>query len=83
MGTLSKPAIGVLDLATGAANAVRENSRSAPAKGRAARVLQGPGGLLSVARRRRPVRPGSTRSTGGGSRSSRSGSSSCQRSRSG
>ena len=41
VGTLTKPAIGVLDLATGAANAVRESSRgahrSAPAKQRAAR----------------------------------------------
>ena len=52
MGTLSKPAIGVLDLATGAANAVRESSRSAhrsaPAKVRAARVVQGPGGILAL-----------------------------------
>ena len=51
VGTLSKPAIGVLDLATGAANAVRESSRSAhraaPAKVRAARVVQGPGGILA------------------------------------
>ena len=50
VGTLTKPAIGVLDLATGAANAVRESSRSAhrsaPAKIRAARVVQGPGGML-------------------------------------
>ena len=41
VGTLTKPAIGVLDLATGAANAVRDSSRgahrSAPAKIRAAR----------------------------------------------
>ena len=52
VGTLSKPAIGVLDLATGAANAVRESSRSAhrsaPAKVRAARVVQGPGGILAL-----------------------------------
>ena len=52
VGTLSKPAIGVLDLATGAANAVRENSRSAhrsaPAKVRVARVVQGPGGFLAL-----------------------------------
>ena len=50
VGTLTKPAIGVLDLATGAANAVRESSRSArrsaPAKMRAARVVMGPGGML-------------------------------------
>merc|ERR1719282_946975 len=50
VGTLTKPAIGVLDLATGAANAVRESSKSAnragPAKIRAARVVQGPGGIL-------------------------------------
>ena len=52
VGTLSKPAIGVLDLATGAANAVRESSRSAhrsaPAKVRGARVVQGPGGILAL-----------------------------------
>ena len=48
VGTLTKPAIGVLDLATGAANAVRESSKSrlAPLKIRAARVVQGPGGIL-------------------------------------
>merc|ERR1719350_784615 len=50
VGVVTKPVIGILDLATGAANAVRDSSRgahrSAPAKIRAARVVQGPGGML-------------------------------------
>jgi len=50
VGTLTKPAIGVLDLATGAASAVRDSSKSAhraaPARVRCPRVIQGPGGTL-------------------------------------
>ena len=50
VGTLTKPAIGVLDLATGAANAVRDSSRgahrAAPPKIRAARVVAGQGEML-------------------------------------
>ena len=34
VGTISKPAIGMLDLATGAATAVRESSRSSSKQGR-------------------------------------------------
>ena len=34
VGTISKPAIGMLDLATGAATAVRESSRSSSRQGR-------------------------------------------------
>ncbi|TRY62990.1 hypothetical protein TCAL_03981 [Tigriopus californicus] len=52
IGTISKPAIGVLDLATGAATAVRESSKSAfkqlPPKIRPARVVVGPGGSMPV-----------------------------------
>ena len=50
VGTLTKPAIGVLDLATGAASAVRDSSksanRSAPSRIRWPRVIHGPGGTL-------------------------------------
>jgi len=50
VGTLTKPAIGVLDLATGAASAVRDSSKSAhraaPGRVRLPRVIQGPGGTL-------------------------------------
>lgn len=52
IGTISKPAIGVLDLATGAASAVRESSKSSlkqlPPKVRPARVVVGPGGSMPV-----------------------------------
>jgi len=50
VGTLTKPAIGVLDFATGAASAVRDSSRSAsrgvPFRVRLPRVVQGPAGTL-------------------------------------
>ena len=48
----SKPAIGVLDLATGAATAVRESSRSAtkqlPPKMRLPRLVIGPAGSMPI-----------------------------------
>ena len=52
VGTISKPAIGMLDLATGAATAVRESSRSSsrqlPKRMRPPRLVLGPGGSLPV-----------------------------------
>ncbi len=52
VGTISKPAIGVLDLATGAATAVRESSRSSskqlPKRLRPPRLVLGPGGSMPV-----------------------------------
>ena len=52
IGTVSKPALGVLDLATGAATAVKESSRSRrqelPPKIRPARLVVGLGGVLPV-----------------------------------
>ncbi|GAB6019931.1 hypothetical protein CHUAL_001462 [Chamberlinius hualienensis] len=50
VGTFTKPAAGVLDLATSAANAVRDTSKSkhrkAPERIRSRRLCVGPGGLL-------------------------------------
>ncbi|XP_037089594.1 LOW QUALITY PROTEIN: vacuolar protein sorting-associated protein 13D-like [Pollicipes pollicipes] len=50
VGTVTKPAVGFLDLATGAANAVKDtsssSSRQAPPRIRPIRVVQGAGGLL-------------------------------------
>ena len=50
VGTISKPAIGVLDFASGAATAVKESSRSVskqlPPRLRPARLVIGPGELL-------------------------------------
>ncbi|XP_015598611.1 vacuolar protein sorting-associated protein 13D isoform X2 [Cephus cinctus] len=50
VGTLTKPVVGVLDLATETATAVRETSRSAhraiPKRDRLPRVASGPAGLL-------------------------------------
>ena len=52
IGTVSKPALGVLDLATGAATAVKESSRSRrqelPAKIRPSRLVMGLGGVLPI-----------------------------------
>lgn len=52
IGTVSKPALGVLDLATGAATAVKESSRSRrqelPAKIRPSRLVIGLGGVLPI-----------------------------------
>lgn len=49
VGTVSKPAIGVLDFASGAATAVKESSRSVhkqlPPRLRPARLVVGPGRL--------------------------------------
>lgn len=50
VGTVTKPAVGMLDLATGAASAVRDSSRSAsketPKRIRPPRLVVGPGGTL-------------------------------------
>lgn len=50
VGTVTKPAVGVLDLATGAASAVRDSSRSSskeiPKRIRPPRLVIGPGGIL-------------------------------------
>ncbi|XP_043215701.1 vacuolar protein sorting-associated protein 13D-like [Amphibalanus amphitrite] len=50
VGTVTKPAVGFLDLATGAAKAVKDTSsgsdRQAPPRVRPIRVVQGAGGLL-------------------------------------
>jgi vacuolar protein sorting-associated protein 13D len=48
VGTVTKPMVGVLDLASEAASAVRDSSRSrlAPGRFRAPRCVIGPGGLL-------------------------------------
>lgn len=50
VGTVAKPVSGVLDLASGAANAVRDTSRSSsksdPPVVRPPRCCHGPGGLL-------------------------------------
>ena len=50
VGTVTKPAVGVLDLATGAASAVRDSSRSSskeiPKRVRPPRLVIGPGGIL-------------------------------------
>lgn len=50
IGTISKPALGVLDLATGAATAVKESSRSKhrelPPRMRPPRLVYGPGGSM-------------------------------------
>lgn len=50
VGTISKPAIGVLDFASGAATAVKESSRSTsrqlPPRLRPARLVVGPGDFL-------------------------------------
>ncbi|KAG7207931.1 hypothetical protein KM043_009519 [Ampulex compressa] len=50
VGTITKPVVGVLDLATETATAVRETSRSAhrtiPKRDRSPRVASGPAGLL-------------------------------------
>merc|ERR1711997_730171 len=50
VGTITKPAIGVLDLATGAATAVKESSRSAykqlPPRMRPPRLVLGAGGSM-------------------------------------
>lgn len=50
MGTVTKPAVGVLDLATGAASAVRDSSRSSsreiPRRIRPPRLVIGPGGIV-------------------------------------
>ena len=50
VGTVTKPAVGVLDLATGAASAVRDSSRSSskeiPRRLRPPRLVIGPGGIL-------------------------------------
>ncbi len=52
IGTVSKPALGVLDLATGAATAVKESSRSKhrelPPRMRPPRLVLGPGGSMPV-----------------------------------
>ena len=52
VGTISKPAIGVLDLASGAASAVRESSKSVskqlPPKLRLPRLVIGPAGSMPV-----------------------------------
>uniref|UniRef100_A0A0P6FFD1 Vacuolar protein sorting-associated protein 13D n=1 Tax=Daphnia magna TaxID=35525 RepID=A0A0P6FFD1_9CRUS len=50
VGTVTKPAVGVLDLATGAASAVRDSSRSSsreiPRRIRPPRLVIGPGGIV-------------------------------------
>lgn len=50
VGTVTKPAVGVLDLATGAASAVRDSSRTSsreiPKRIRPPRLVIGPGGTL-------------------------------------
>ena len=50
VGTVTKPAVGVLDLATGAASAVRDSSRSSakevPRRLRPPRLVTGPGAIL-------------------------------------
>ena len=50
VGTVTKPAVGVLDLATGAASAVRDSSRTStkeiPRRIRPPRLVIGPGGIL-------------------------------------
>ncbi len=50
MGTISKPAIGVLDFASGTATAIREANRSSsrrlPKRLRPARLVVGPGGSM-------------------------------------
>ncbi len=52
VGTISKPAIGVLDLATGTATAIKEANRSShrllPRRQRPARLVVGPGGSMPV-----------------------------------
>lgn len=52
IGTFSKPALGILDLATGAATAVKESSRSKnrelPARMRPPRLVIGPGGMMPI-----------------------------------
>jgi len=50
VGTVTKPAVGVLDFATGAASAIRDSSRSSsrmiPKRVRPPRVVRAAGGLL-------------------------------------
>ena len=52
VGTVTKPAVGMLDLATGAASAVRDSSRTSaklkeiPRRIRPPRLVVGPGGIL-------------------------------------
>lgn len=50
VGTVTKPAVGVLDLATGTASAIRDSSRSSskgtPKRIRPPRLVIGPGGIL-------------------------------------
>lgn len=52
IGTISKPAIGVLDLATGTATAIKESSKSSlkalPKRMRPPRLVIGPGGSMPV-----------------------------------
>lgn len=52
VGTITKPAVGVLDLATGAASAIRDSSKTSsrmiPHRLRPTRVVVGNGGLLPV-----------------------------------
>lgn len=52
VGTFTKPVVGVLDLATETASAVRDSSRSsirqAPPRSRLPRCVLGPGGLLPL-----------------------------------
>ena len=50
VGMVTKPTVGILDLATGAASAVRDSSRSSskeiPRRIRPPRLVVGPGGIL-------------------------------------
>ena len=52
VGTVTKPAVGILDLATGAASAIRDSSRTSsrmmPERCRPPRVVTGNGGLLPL-----------------------------------
>lgn len=52
LGTVTKPVSGVLDLTSGVANALRDQSRSsshkAPKSVRSSRCCHGPGGLLPL-----------------------------------
>ena len=52
VGTVTKPAVGILDLASGAASAIRDSSRTSsrmiPDRVRPPRVATGLGGLLPV-----------------------------------